>query len=107
VTVYVDDFGCPAEVGGYRGRWSHLVADEQDELHAFAARLGLRRAWFQDPTISGKPMPARPGTRAAEGWHYDVTESKRRLAIKLGAVPISIRDLSKVIDARIARRQQS
>lgn len=24
-----------------------LVADSLDELHTFAARLGLRRSWFQ------------------------------------------------------------
>ena len=28
--------------------WCHMATDgELEELHAFAARLGLRRAWFQ------------------------------------------------------------
>ena len=28
--------------------WCHMATDgELDELHAFAARLGLRRRWFQ------------------------------------------------------------
>ena len=104
MTVYVDDFGMPAEVGRTRGRWSHLVSDEREELHAFAALLGLRREWFQDPVINGKPL-ALPGTRGAEHYHYDVTESKRRRAIQLGAQPISYRALPQIIDARWARTQ--
>lgn len=99
MTVYVDDFGIPATVGAVRGRWSHLIADTRGELHEFAARLGLRRAWFQDPTVNGKPK-AVPATRAAENWHYDVTAGKREQAIRLGAVPIPWRDLPGIIDAR-------
>jgi hypothetical protein len=73
MTVYVDDARIPARVGRWDSSWSHLFADTQDELHAFAARLGLRRSWFQDPTVTGKPLAAKPGSRAAENWHYDVT----------------------------------
>jgi hypothetical protein len=104
MAVYVDDFGCPANVGGLNARWSHLIADTVDELHAFAARLGLRRDWFQDPVVNGKPKAA-PGTRAAENWHYDVTQSKRRLAIRMGAVPVAYRDLPKIIEARYDAQQ--
>jgi len=74
VTVYVDDMRLPARVGQLRARWSHLTADTKDELHAFAAAIGLRRSWFQD-----KPRGL---------WHYDVTDSKRRAALAAGAVPI-------------------
>ena len=49
MTVYVDSLRIPATVGRITARWSHLVADSDDELHAFAARLGLRRAWAQYP----------------------------------------------------------
>lgn len=72
--VYVDDMRRPAQVGRLNAVWSHLLADTDEELHAFAARLGLRRAWFQ-----------KPGTPIA---HYDVTEPKRQLALRLGAIPI-------------------
>jgi hypothetical protein len=62
-------------------KWSHLVSDtSEDELHAFAAKLGLKRSWFQ----------SRPPASAA---HYDVTPPKRVLAIKLGAVAVSGREL--------------
>lgn len=78
MTVYVDDMLLEAAVRNgdhiVRGRWSHLVADSSAELHTFAARLGLRRAWIQ-----------KAGT-AME--HYDVTAAKRAAAIRLGAVPI-------------------
>lgn len=100
MTVYVDNFQVSARVGSVRGCWSHLIADSREELHAFAARLGLRRSWFQDPIVTGKPL-AKPGTRAAERWHYDVTDSKRQQAIRLGAVPVQWRELSDLINHRI------
>ena len=67
MTTYVDD-----ECISWRGKsWCHLVADSLDELHAFAAKLGLRRAWFQN---------------TASYPHYDVTVAVRDRAISLGAV---------------------
>ena len=66
MTVYVDEEGIR-----WRGReWCHLVADSLDELHAFAAKLGLRRSWFQSKTH----YP-----------HYDVTMAVRTRALALGA----------------------
>ncbi len=70
MTVYVDD-----AVHAWRGeRWAHLLADTLDELHAFAARLGLPRRAFQNKT---------------SGAHYDVTAAMREQALALGAVAIS------------------
>ena len=64
--VYIDE--CKL---AFRGRqWCHLVADTLEELHAFAARLGLRRDWFQHKTL----YP-----------HYDITLSVRLKAVELGA----------------------
>lgn len=54
------------------GWWCHLTADTEDELHAFAAKLGMKRAWFQGPPHH------RP--------HYDLTPGKRLQALGLGAV---------------------
>lgn len=59
-------------------RWCHLVADSLDELHAFAARLGLPRLAFQQP----------PQTRFP---HYDLAPWRRRRALSLGAVPVDRR----------------
>lgn len=82
MTVYVDDMRRSATVGRITARWSHLFtdSDDQSELHAFAARLGLRRAWYQ----GGRWEATAP-------WrcHYDVTDSVRDRALALGAVPIT------------------
>lgn len=69
--VYVDNARLP-----YRNMaMSHLVADSVDELHGMADAIGLERGWFQP-----KSYP-----------HYDVSESKRALAIRSGALPITSR----------------
>lgn len=83
MTVYVDDWRQEARVGTVSGKWSHLTADTEEELHNFAAQLGLKRSWFQHK--EGQP------------WfdHYDITESKRQKAISLGAVPITWREAGK------------
>ena len=70
----------------WRGRrWCHLLADELDELHAFAAGLGLRRAWFQE-------RPGRP-------WkdHYDLPEDRRGDAIRRGAVDLTFRQAGEYL----------
>jgi hypothetical protein len=74
VTVYVDDGFCgpPRSWGKWTGG-GHLQADTEQELHTFAARLVLKREWFQ------------PGSRPAAA-HYDLTASKRTQALALGDV---------------------
>jgi Protein of unknown function (DUF4031) len=94
VTVYVDNVRIPATVGRRHAHWSHLTADTQDELHAFAELLGLRRAWFQ----RGKSYAGRPPV----GWHYDVTDDMRLQALALGAQPVTMRDLAAILSARRA-----
>lgn len=85
MTVYVDNMRMKAQVGrGRPARWSHMMADTPEELHEFAQRLGLRREWAQhedDP-----PM-----------LHYDVTDTKRRLAIKMGAKEITWREAGRMV----------
>lgn len=55
----------------FRAGSCHLTVDGDIEaLHAFAARLGLKRTWFQPRSTP----------------HYDLVPSKRELALKLGAV---------------------
>ena len=62
--------------------WSHMVSDQdEDELHAFAKRLGLKRAWAQ----------LRPKASAA---HYDIIPAKRDLALQLGAIAVTSRELA-------------
>jgi hypothetical protein len=75
----------------HRGRlWSHLVSDvSYDELHDFAARLGIPPQGFQ-------------------GDHYDVPEHLYAHAVALGATPVSGRDLvRRLISAglKLSRRR--
>jgi hypothetical protein len=102
MAVYVDDASIPADVrnGGrvHSSQWSHLTADTQEELHEFAARLGLKRSYFQPgkPRGDGTPSPF---------WHYDLTAGKRSQAIRLGARAVSWREMPGICRAREAGRQ--
>lgn len=77
MSVFVDRlqyYPSPSATG--RRLWCHLWADSEDELHAFATRLGLRQSWFQPHRL----LP-----------HYDLTAGKRRRALSLGATEASVR----------------
>jgi hypothetical protein len=104
MTVYVDNFGVPAQVGSIKGRWSHMIADTEAELHEMAEKIGLQRRWFQDPRTNQTPR-YRPDSYAANAWHYDVVQSKRRAAIALGAVPVNWLELPDLITNRMATGQ--
>lgn len=80
MTVYVDDMFAEHRVRGRRMLFSHMIADTSEELEAMADHIGVQRKWIQYP---GTPKE-----------HYDVVASKRALAIKAGAVPITLRQLA-------------
>ncbi|NYI99970.1 hypothetical protein HNR19_000669 [Nocardioides thalensis] len=84
MTILVDPPLVPS-----RGRmWSHLASDTSyDELHAFAADLGV---------------PAR----AFERDHYDIPEELYDAAVALGATPVSSRELvARLVEAGLRRRK--
>jgi hypothetical protein len=91
VAVYVDDWRQPARLGPVDDHWSHLVGDSDEELHEMAGRLGMKRAWFQ---FDGR-RPYRS--------HYDLTEGLRRQAIELGAVPVTWREMGRMMRSRRSR----
>lgn len=78
MAVYVDDL---VEYPG-KGRWCHMVSENLEELHAMAARIGLRREWFQNH--SRHP-------------HYDLMAFTRALAVQHGAVEVSRAELVKIL----------
>ena len=89
MAVYVDGSRIP-----WRGRsWSHLTADTAEELHEFAARLGIPKRGFHH-------NPARP-------WkdHYDFPESLREEALSLGAKPIGRREATARLRAKRAEHR--
>ena len=92
LTVYVDDWRQRATVRDRVDRWSHLLADEPEELHAMAAALGIPRRGYQEHR------------RSAALNHYDLPESLRRRAIDLGAVPVTWREMARL--AREWRRRR-
>jgi hypothetical protein len=61
----------------------HMIADTTAELLAMADRIGVARRWIQHP---GNPRRE----------HFDICLSKRKLAVKHGAVEIEWRDLPAV-----------
>ena len=74
LTVYVDDWRQRATIRGRTDRWSHLLADDPEELHAMAAALGIPAGGYQ------------LHRRSAALNHYDLPEVLRLQAIALGAV---------------------
>jgi hypothetical protein len=84
VTVLID----PPLVA-WRGRmWSHLASDTSyDELHAFAAALGVPERGF-------------------DGDHYDVPAELYQRAVAAGAVPVRSRELvRRLLEAGLRRRK--
>lgn len=79
MTIYVESMRMRARVGRLTANWSHLTADSTEELLAFAERLGLKTSWIQNRGHVWKE-------------HFDVTDSKRELAIRLGAQPITMQE---------------
>lgn len=67
----------PTSLRVFKAGSCHLTTDGPiDALHAFARKLGMKRSWFQD-------HPLAP--------HYDLTASKRAMALELGAVFVPAR----------------
>ena len=77
MSVYVDSMKIP-----FRGMIvCHMTADTTEELHNMAQRIGLKKEWLQPKS--------RP--------HYDISKSKRELAVGLGAIEVTGRRTPKRI----------
>ncbi len=81
MAIYIDELMTFPDVAikpGIRhlgNQWCHMACDgDLEELHAFAERLGMQRRWFQDHRL----VP-----------HYDLTPTKRALAVEAGAIQIT------------------
>jgi hypothetical protein len=78
MSVYVD----PLKDWGWRlGPSCHMTADTDDELHAMAAAIGMKRSWAQDMDQPSQAM-----------HHYDLVASRRRRAVAKGAIEVSFRE---------------
>jgi hypothetical protein len=84
MTIYID----PPNAAGHGRLWSHLASDASyDELHAFAATLGI-------------PL------RGFDRDHYDVPSEWYDQVVAAGATPVSSREIvSRLIASGLRRRK--
>lgn len=94
--MLIDEWICYGKRIGRAGPfWCHLTVEGYafDLLHAFAAKLGLKREWFQDHNVP-------------ELWHYDIgSERLREKALALGAVFVPIMEQARSEVRRMRRRK--
>jgi hypothetical protein len=95
MTVYVDPLMSHGWIlHGRSVKNCHMFTDGTlEELHAIAARIGMRRSSFQ----ASASIP-----------HYDLTPERRAAAVRAGAVEVDRRQAVTIWRAlRAARRQES
>jgi hypothetical protein len=92
MAVYVDNFGQATGRNFGRMSMSHMIADSTEELFEMVDGIGVARKWIQ---FQGTPRE-----------HFDICLSKKKLAIKNGAIEIPMRELAKIIHDRKAKANQ-
>lgn len=80
MAVYVDqitDYSgrLKGHVGRISQQWCHMTADTLEELHDMAARIGMKRTWFQSHALLHR-------------CHYDLVPARRAAAIGFGAIEV-------------------
>lgn len=93
MTIYVDPLMSHGwNLRGHAVQNCHLFTDGTlDELHNFAAQIGMKRSWFQPHSTP----------------HYDLTPSRRKVAVALGAVEVDRRQAVTIWRARRTLEAQS
>ena len=90
MAVYVDNMCASLRVAGRNYVMCHMLADSDEELHEMATRIGVsRHYWQQPPKVSSS--------------HYDITQSKRALAIKAGAIEVTMQEVAAMAASRRVR----
>jgi muramoyltetrapeptide carboxypeptidase len=85
VTLLID----PPNSAGHGRLWSHLASDESfDELHRFAATLGIPQRGFDRD-------------------HYDIPSERYAQVVAAGALPVSSRELTRRLQAAGLRRRKA
>ena len=91
MSVYVDN----ADIPFGRMVMCHMIADTEEELLAMADKIGVSRRWIQR-----KPgMPWRT--------HFDICQSKRKLAVSYGAIEIGMGELADILARKKAAYLES
>lgn len=98
MAVYVDHMRHYAEVQApngriYKGYWTHLIADDETELHEFAKRLGLPRAYCH--------YRRRGDNNKVMNCHYDLLQNRKtdkvKEALALGATRVDRETALRII----------
>lgn len=87
MAVYVDNM-YTISLGQFgRMKMSHMIADSKQELLEMVDKIGIQRKWIQHEDTARE--------------HFDISKSKRELAIKYGAISITWRQYGEVALKRI------
>ena len=70
----------------------HMASEDIDELVSMAIAIGVNKKWLQN-------YPKKP--------HFDISKSKRRLAVQLGAIESHERKILSIIKACAEREKTS
>lgn len=76
----------------------HMIADTTEELLAMTEKIGVQRRWIQYP---GTPDE-----------HFDISLSKRKLAVQHGAIEIPMRQLGAMslrmrVESRLGKPEEA
>jgi uncharacterized protein (UPF0261 family) len=74
------------------GMWCHLLADTDEELYRFAARIGMKLGWVQK--------------RGTAEIHFDLIPTRRQAAINLGAQEITDEEIVALLNRKREARKQ-
>ena len=77
--MYVDPIREHPPLNGWT-LWCHMIADSEEELHAMAEAIGMRREWHQSD-------------------HYDLRPEGRERALALGAREMPTREMARRVCA--------
>jgi len=78
MSVYVDKANIPYR----RMIMCHMLVDTINELHEMASKIGIQKRWFQHHGSTP---------------HYDISLSKKKIALENGAIETDRRQLVKLI----------
>jgi hypothetical protein len=97
VSVYVYKFAGQGPVtAAWDLPWFGLTADTEEELHPFAAELGLDRQLYRPRKAGSEVLPLV--------GHYDLDEGERDRAVAKGALPLTTREHDKML-RRLAKER--
>lgn len=81
MSVYVDDMYKTSLGRLGQMKMSHMMADSTEELLDMADKLGIDKKWIQYPKTDLE--------------HFDISLAKRKLAVKYGAIELTMRQMAE------------